>query len=498
MLHSGALPTEEEGQLGLPCHSEPCEAPRLVSFPEDRIDLGACRSRDSHDVVYLGAQLLAPSATRVYLMVGMRGAVTVLLDGQEVARGESPERPKRDLVLAPLLLDAGEHRLVLRFTAPPTGRWRGTVRWLDAHTQAGAGEVAIALGALDEPTASALISGAVRFEERHVLREETPAVTLRASLPGGGLAIPVEVALGEQAALLSPEGRLHSGELVVHVPMPERGVLDLAGRAGARSERLGRRIASDRTMLQTANSLAASLAEAPEDSRAPIDWRRREALRVVGEHDGDASWRSLLRRDSRRIRRDLDAGRDPFGRLRGYHRMAFYSRLDGTPQEYELFVPPGYRAGGSRAWPLLVTLHGYKGNAGDYFRNTFGLARDYEGGQSLEAHGRHGPAPRSGPMFVIGPTGRGQAFYRHAGEVDVFEAMADVQRRFRIDTSRVHITGGSMGGTGAAYLPYRNPDVFAASAALAGYHDQRLRADTDHSGLSETERFLQAYRSDVD
>jgi predicted esterase len=178
--------------------------------------------------------------------------------------------------------------------------------------------------------------------------------------------------------------------------------------------------------------------------------------------------------------------------------MAFLSRLDRTLQPYELFVPWGYRPDGADLWPLVVTLHGFAGNAGDYFRNTFGLARDSEGGETLAGHGRHGEPPTKGPMFVIAPTGRGQAMYRHAGEVDVLEAIADVRARFRIDPGRIFITGGSMGGTGAISLPYRNPDLFAASAALAGYHDQRVRQDTRHERLSPLERFLRAERGDVD
>ncbi|MBX3251869.1 MAG: prolyl oligopeptidase family serine peptidase, partial [Myxococcales bacterium] len=124
-------------------------------------------------------------------------------------------------------------------------------------------------------------------------------------------------------------------------------------------------------------------------------------------------------------------------------------------------------------------------------------------------HGRHGapptgawggagPTPRGAPMIVIAPEARGQTHYRHAGEIDVLEAMADVRARYPVDASRIYVTGGSMGGTGAAYLPFRHPDLFAASASLAGYHDQRVRQDTHHEGLTTVERFLVAHRSDVD
>jgi len=47
-------------------------------------------------------------------------------------------------------------------------------------------------------------------------------------------------------------------------------------------------------------------------------------------------------------------------------------------------------------------------------------------------------------------------------------------------------------------LPFRHPDLFASSAALAGYHDQRVRQDTAQDALAPWERFLRAERSDVD
>lgn len=496
ILASGPRDAEAEAALGTPC--EECPAPRVVSFAEDRVDLEACRRREHHDTVYLGATLLAPRETRVYLMVGMRGRASVRLDGEEIVSGDSPDRPRRDLLLAVLSLSEGEHRLVIRFDAPRVGRWRGTIRFLSDRTEAGPGNVAIAVGTLTDEEADSAIAGSVRFEERHELTAEGPVVRLRADLPGGGVRGPVDVGFGEERGTLEPSEGLHAGWFEVTIPMPARGDLEIRGTAGDRRQRFGHRIASDRGALLAAASLAESLTSTPEGSRAAVDWRRRELLRAVREHDNDQRWRNYLSAEARRIARDLARDRDPFGSIRGYERMAFYSRLDDTPQGYELFVPPRYRPGGTREWPLLVTLHGFSGNAGDYFRNTFALPRDYAAGQSLLAHGRHGPAPTQGPMIVIAPTGRGRAYFRHAGEVDVFEAMADVRRRFRVADNRIYVTGGSMGGTGAAYVPYRNPDVFAAAAALAGYHDQRVRADTNHAGLSETERFLQAHRSDVD
>lgn len=492
------LSPEAEAALGT-CDGESCAPAPVVAFDHFRLELGEAAGTGASSV-YLGGTLLVPRATELHLLVGMRGGAAVLLDGRPVVAGISEDRFRRDLLLATLPLAEGEHRLVVRFDRPERGAWRGAVRFLSARFAPGLGNVAFALGALSEGQARELAARAVRIDEHHELSDaRVPIVRVRAHLPGGGVRAPVEVAIGESTRTLDPEGGRHAGVHELSMPMPERGPLHLRARAGARELRLGASLASDRRALKAAAELDALLERAPEGARAPIAWRRDELLRAVREGDGDRAWRNLLENEARRIARALDRGRDPFANVRGYERMAFFSRLDGTAQEYELFVPPAYRPSSSRKWPLVVTLHGYEGNAGDYFRNTFGLARDWENGETLIAHGRHGAAPTNGPMFVIAPTGRGQAYYRHAGEIDVLEAIEDVRRRFpQIDEDRIYITGGSMGGTGAAYLPYRHPDLFAASAALAGYHDQRVREDTDHDALGPVERFLQAHRSDVD
>lgn len=461
----------------------------VVAFPSWRMELADAAPAGS-DAITLSATLLVPRDTHAWVMVGMRGAAEISLDGEALGRVASPDRFHRDWGLVRLPLAAGERALSVRFEKPERGAWRGAVRLLSARVRPGPGAVAITYGELDEATQVTLRQRSVALDETRGLGDEGPEVRLRLHRPGGGLeGAPSVVIDGETLALEAPLERAWA--------IPDRGLLDVTALVGEREARPGRRhLISDRRALAAAAELREALGEAPEGARAPIAWRIDELTRVVREHDGDQAWRNVLQADARRITRSLARDRDPFARIRGYERMAFFSRLDGTAQEYELFVPPAYRD--SRAWPVLITLHGYKGNAGDYFRNTFGLARDYEGGETLLGHGRTGEAPRQGPMIVVAPTGRGQAYYRHAGEVDVMEALADVEARFRIDPRRVYITGGSMGGTGAAYLPYRHPDRFAAAAALAGYHDQRVRQDTDHHALGEVERFLVAHRSDVD
>lgn len=494
-----ALPAEQEAGLGAFCEEAEggCRGrPSLVVDDDGTLDLTSF-VRGTAPTVYLGVRLRTERASTVNLLVGLSGELTILLDGVEVFRHRTG-RFRHDDATARLDLGPGDHALVLRFERRGSGgRWRAALRWLDESFRPGTGGVEVSVGRLDEREARRAVSSAVHFEERHVLGAEGPEVVVRASLPAGGVAVPVSVSLGGDH-VIEPEGGLFSGSVEHRVAMPASGRLALSAHAEDRAVKLGRNVGNDRRVLVAAQELRGALETAPAASRGPMAWRLAEMERVVEEGDPDGAWRSLLIREAVSLSKAVREGRDPFAEPRGYHRMGFISRMDDTAQPYELFVPPGYRAGDSKQWPLVITLHGFKGNAGDYFRNTFGLARDFDGCESLLAHGRHGEAPTKGPMFVIAPSGRGQSMYRYEGETDVLEALEDARARFHIDPDRIYITGGSMGGTAAAYIPYRNPDLFAASAALAGYHDQRVRRDTRHEALTELEQFLRAERSDVD
>jgi hypothetical protein len=59
-------------------------------------------------------------------------------------------------------------------------------------------------------------------------------------------------------------------------------------------------------------------------------------------------------------------------------------------------------------------------------------------------------------------------YYQHEAALDVFESLADVERHLRIDTSRVFLSGFSMGGVGTYTLATERPDLFAAALPIAG------------------------------
>ena len=468
--------------------ADQCDGCEAFADPEWPMDL---RHATRQHQLALGVMVSADRATEAHLFVGCTGELAILVDGQRIARFVRGAAVEDEQHIA-VPLSPGRHRVVLVAKRPTQGSWSLYARWLDADFRARGTLAQLDLGRSEGLDTAGLIERALAIHDRYRLPPLT--VATHVGFPTGGPTQPLRVTSeGAAVTLTAHEGAWHASATVVS-PVPTRGALPSLTVNG-RSRVTGSELQRFRRLLLAAAELASR--DAPAASQAPIRWRIDEALRAVHDEDRDARWRRWLEAEARRLIRALDRGEDPFATLSGYQRMAHRSALDGTAQPYELFVPPAY-ARGERQWPLVVTLHGFKGNAGDFFRNTFGLSRDWQHGETLQAHGRHGQAPTTGPMIVIAPEARGQTMYREAGEIDVLEAIADVQRRLRIDPRRIYITGGSMGGTGAAYLPLRNPDVFAAAAALAGYHDQRVRRDTHHAGLTEVERYLLARLSDVD
>ena len=154
-------------------------------------------------------------------------------------------------------------------------------------------------------------------------------------------------------------------------------------------------------------------------------------------------------------------------------RLSYRSEIDDTEQPYALYVPAGYD--GRRPWPLVINLHG----------TSAGLSLEYVGQTSEHYTADENAAPlwaaeRHGALLVT-PFGRGITEFRGIGENDVFCAVADVQRRYRVDAERISMTGLSMGGTGSSELALHYPDYFAAAAPIgAAYSFPWLAANGEH------------------
>jgi len=49
-------------------------------------------------------------------------------------------------------------------------------------------------------------------------------------------------------------------------------------------------------------------------------------------------------------------------------------------------------------------------------------------------------------FIIVCPFARGNMAYQGVAEQDVYDALADVQRRYAVDEDRIYITGSSTGG----------------------------------------------------
>ena len=171
----------------------------------------------------------------------------------------------------------------------------------------------------------------------------------------------------------------------------------------------------------------------------------------------------------------LAAGEDPWKGRTGAFTKAYRSEIDGTLQPYGLYVPPSYDP--AKAWPMVVGLHGSGSNHLLHRRRLFGLG-NASGEQDYDAIRTDVAFPDVG-FVVLSPYGRGEsAGYGGIAEGDVLRAMDHVQKAYRIDPDRVHLTGLSMGGGGTWHIGLRYPDRFASITPVCGVADMDLTSWT--------------------
>jgi pimeloyl-ACP methyl ester carboxylesterase len=140
----------------------------------------------------------------------------------------------------------------------------------------------------------------------------------------------------------------------------------------------------------------------------------------------------------------------------------FVSDADSSTQPYGLYVPKNLDP--ARKHPLVISLHGaflsYRYN----LRQVFGAGAYPE--EIIAETSRYYPPLPDVDFLVAAPLARGDLGYQGLAEKDVYDVLADVQKRFPVDPDRVYLTGVSSGGAGALRLALTRPDVWAAVAAV--------------------------------
>jgi Prolyl oligopeptidase family len=146
-------------------------------------------------------------------------------------------------------------------------------------------------------------------------------------------------------------------------------------------------------------------------------------------------------------------GESPFVLKNKAFRRAFLSTIDTTLQPYSIRLPKDYD--NKLKYPLFVMLHG-SGSDDQYVL----------GGSMTENR-----------FIEIAPNGRGTSncFTSDGAEIDVKEAIDDAIRNYSIDTSKIILSGFSMGGYGAYRIFYEYPKLFKGVAVFSGHPDLASR-----------------------
>lgn len=129
--------------------------------------------------------------------------------------------------------------------------------------------------------------------------------------------------------------------------------------------------------------------------------------------------------------------------------------IDSTEYCYQVFVPKAYTP--EKKWPIILFLHGAGERGSDCQRQTeVGL----------------GPSIREQrdtfPAIVVMPQVPARQLWVGRLEQMALEALSQTQQEFNTDSTRIYLTGLSMGGYGSWYLTAHNPGKFAAVVPVAG------------------------------
>ncbi|MCU1324714.1 MAG: hypothetical protein JWN34_84, partial [Bryobacterales bacterium] len=149
------------------------------------------------------------------------------------------------------------------------------------------------------------------------------------------------------------------------------------------------------------------------------------------------------------------------GKSRTY---AYYSEMDGSVQPYHVSLPANYDP--DKPTRLYVWLHGRQNNTTES-EFIFSFMNPRPPGNA--------PVADQGQIQVDLFGRINSAGWHWAGEADVFEAIAAVKRRFKIDDKRVLLRGFSMGGEGGWHIALHYPDRFAAAEIGAGTWSRRAQ-----------------------
>ncbi|RYG40783.1 MAG: hypothetical protein EOO01_26580 [Chitinophagaceae bacterium] len=123
---------------------------------------------------------------------------------------------------------------------------------------------------------------------------------------------------------------------------------------------------------------------------------------------------------------------------------------------YLLYLPEGYSTDNSQRWPLMIFLHG-----------------SGESGTDLNKVKMHGPPAlvekgKKFPFIIVSPQSDGRFGW---DPNELYYLLASLKEKYKVDKSRIYLTGLSMGGYGSWKFASTFPGEFAAIIPICGGGD---------------------------
>ncbi|HAN00924.1 MAG TPA: phospholipase [Marinilabiliales bacterium] len=133
----------------------------------------------------------------------------------------------------------------------------------------------------------------------------------------------------------------------------------------------------------------------------------------------------------------------------------FKQQINGSFQlQYLVYLPQNYQPQGNEKYPMILFLHG-SGERGDSI-------------ELVKAWGPPKIAEEKGLPFIVVSPQCPNGIWWNALLLPLRELLDQTIQDYNVDTSRIYLTGMSMGGFGTFALAQAYPDYFAAIAPVCG------------------------------
>lgn len=415
-------------------------------------------------------------ARTLVLAVGSSGKMTVSINGKTViehveAKGIG-KRGWPDEQTVEVEMPAGASRVAVMLEAPKTAGRAGGFYLRFRETSGAPAEGLVAMESFDGAVcpASELVDLGVKVDVDADGLFVTTSPAFRQLVPtkrdaklslalGGKSPATADLSLSAPLAPLriAPEG---GAELTI-----KDGDTALFARKLPTSPALVARVAELVASLSGSDGKPPAMAAAQQGGQASFEQHVRYLVSLVANGDSDAAFIEKHVARAEEILAAAKRGEDPYKERTGVVYRAYRSKVDGRLQSYMLYVPPSYLK--NDKLPVVIMSHGRNRSPELGLRTLIGQAPDDK--MTLQWAARNWPHFPDQKAILVSVYGFDEGAAHPLGEQDVLDVIAELEREYRVDPLKISLTGFSLGGTVAFFIPMHYPDVFSATSPFCGY-----------------------------